>query len=103
MAEDLADEDTRDRGRTTARIARDAAVEQSVATLAYIGITVAVSIAILKRDALWRLWRRLTVRPTPPGEVEAEAALADLRRDLSRIEHAADARPARPRGLYERW
>lgn len=103
MAEDQDQDEGRDRGRSTARIARDAAVEQSVATLAYIGITVAVSVAVLKRDALWRLWRRLTVRPAPPGEVEAEAALADLRRDLSAIEHADGARPGAPRGLYERW
>jgi len=103
MTEDEAQADERGRGRSTARIARDAAVEQSVATLAYIAITVAVSVAVLKRDALWRLWRRVTTRPVPPDEVEAASAVADLRRDLSRIEHAADAAPPRPRGLYEWW
>jgi len=78
-------------------------VEQTAATLAYIGITVLVSVAVLKRDALWRAWRRLTDRPVPPEEAATRAAVADLARDVSRIEHAAEARPAWPRGLYERW
>jgi hypothetical protein len=102
MAEDEAQAEARE-AKSAARIARDAAVEQSVGTLAYIAITVAVSVAVLKRDALWRLWRRITTRPVPPAEVEASAAVADLRRDISRYEHATEARPPGPRGLYERW
>lgn len=95
--------DDRER-RSAARIARDAAVEQTAGTLAYIGITVLVSVAILKRDVLWRAWRRLTVRPVPAEEVATMSAVAELARDVSRIEHAAEARPpAAPRGLYERW
>jgi hypothetical protein len=89
--------------RTAARIARDAAVEQAAATLAYIGITVLVSVAVIKRDALWRLWRRLTTRPTPPETAAATVALAEVRREISRMEHAHEARPARPYGLYEIW
>jgi hypothetical protein len=89
--------------RSAARIARDAAVEQTAATLAYIAITVAVSVAVLKRDALWRLWRRLTVRPTPPEAAAVMVAVSEVRRDISRLEHAAEARPSRPLGLYETW
>jgi len=74
--------------RSTGRVARDAAVEQTVATLAYLGITVAVSVAILKRDYVIRAWMRLRNRPPRADQVAEAAALADLRRDLSRIEHA---------------
>jgi hypothetical protein len=100
----MADETSREREpRSPAQIARDAAVEQTAATLAYIGITVLVSVAILKRDALWRLWRRVTVRPTPPEAAAVMVAMAEVRRDISRMEHEREARPPRPLGLYESW
>jgi hypothetical protein len=73
--------------RSTGRVARDAAVEQTAATLVYLGITVAVSLAVIKRDALGRAWARLRNRPPGPDEVAEAAMLAELRRDLSRIEH----------------
>jgi len=89
--------------KSTARVARDAAVEQTVATLAYLGITVAVSVAILKRDYVIRAWMRLRNRPPKPDEVAEAAAVAELRRDIARIEHAPPVPPPpRVRGLYER-
>jgi hypothetical protein len=50
--------------RSTGRVARDAAVEQTAATLAYFALIAVVSLAVVKRDAL-----------------------ADLRRDISAWEH----------------
>lgn len=73
---------------SAARIARDAAVAQAAGTLAYLGVCVLVSVAILKRDELARLWRRLTARRPDPGEVPPEV-LAEFRREVSRLEHGA--------------
>lgn len=72
---------------SAARIARDAAVAQAAGTLAYLGICVLVSVAILKRDELARLWRRLTARPARE-EIPPEV-LAEFRREVSRLEHGA--------------
>lgn len=72
---------------SAARIARDAAVAQAAGTLAYLGICVLVSVAILKRDELARLWRRLTARPAR-DEISPEV-LAEFRREISRLEHGA--------------
>lgn len=84
-----------------AKIARDAAIEQAVGTLAYIAVALVVSALITKRDALTRLWMRLRHRPTSPEKAREGRLLADLRRDLTLIERDGGPAP-RPRGLYER-
>ena len=73
--------------RSTGRVARDAAVEQTAATLAYFALIAVVSLAVVKRDALGRLWLRLFERTPGPDELAEVAALADLRRDISAWEH----------------
>ena len=80
--------------------AAETAVNEAVSTLVYIGVTLIVSAAILKRDAVTRLFMRLRRRGIPAAEARARRLAAELRRDLSRIEHG-DTPPARPRGLYE--
>jgi hypothetical protein len=81
--------------------AAETAVNEAISTLVYIGITVAVSMAVLKRDAVTRAWTRLTRRAPSPAKVREGRLLAELRRDLALIEHG-DHAPARPpRGLYE--
>lgn len=86
MAESEA-EDQAPGAPSAARIARDAAVAQAAGTLAYLGVCVLVSVAILKRDELARLWRRLTARPAR-DDVPPEV-LAEFRREVSRLEHGA--------------
>lgn len=83
------------------RIARNAAIEQAAGTLAYIAVALAVSVAITKRDALVRLWMRLQHRPVSPEKARESRLIAELRRQLSFIEHDGGP-PVRPRGLYER-
>lgn len=83
-----------------ARLARDAAIQSAVSTLAYIAVSVLVSVAILKRDYLVRWWTRLTTRQVTPDEVRARRLTSELRQDLSRIEHGSSPQPRR-RGLYE--
>ena len=80
--------------------AAEAAVNEAVSTLVYIGVTLVVSAAILKRDAITRLFMRVRRRGIKPAEARARRLVAELRRDITRIEHG-DQPPARPRGLYE--
>ena len=80
--------------------AAEAAVNEAISTLVYIGVTVAVSALILKRDAITRLWMRLRRRGVKPAEARARRLVAELRRDITLIEHGEA--PASPRrGLYE--
>jgi hypothetical protein len=81
--------------------AAETAVNEAISTLVYIGVTIAVSAAILKRDAVTRLWMRLRHRALPAAEARARRLAAELRRDLSRIEHGDQAAARPPRGLYE--
>jgi hypothetical protein len=89
-----------DQEQPRTRTAAEVAVNEAVSTLVYIAVTLAVSAAILKRDAVTRLWRRLRHRPVTPAEARARRLTAELRRDLATIEHGDTPAP-RPRGLYE--
>lgn len=91
------------RAASSADMAREAAINQAVSLVVYIGLILAINAAILKRDAIWRAAQRVKrwYRRDPKRERESRL-LAELRRDISAIEHATDTgfRP-RPRGLYE--
>lgn len=91
-----------DQAQTDAQAARRAAVEQAASTVVYLAVMFGVSYAVLKRDAVTRAWRRLRTRPLPASEAAARRAVAELRRDLSAIEHGGGPAPRRGRGLYER-
>ena len=93
-------ETERDR-ETVAEAARKAAVEQAVTTIVYMAVTIAASWAILNRDVVTRMWTRLRKRPVSPEEARARRLIAELRRDITRIERG-DTPPGRQRGLYER-
>jgi hypothetical protein len=80
--------------------AAEVAMHEAITTLVYIGVSLAVSAAILKRDAVTRLWRRLRHRPLTPEQARLRRLTAELRRDLARIEHG-DTPPPAARGLYE--
>lgn len=90
--------------RTDADVARAAAIEQAVSTLVYIGIAVSLSYLIAKRyqidiaraqaRRMWEQWRH-------PGKAEESRLIAELRRDISRIEHGDAGRAQEYRGLYE--
>lgn len=87
-------------------MAREAAINQAVSLIVYIGLALAINTAIVKRDALWRAWQRAKRWYHYSARDEHEArALAELRRDLSEIEHSFDTRPSKlrrpPRGIYE--
>lgn len=91
---------------SSADMAREAAINQAVSLVVYIGLALAINAAILKRDALWRAWHRVRRWYHYDAAKEREArALAELRRDLSAIEHSFDTRPSKlrraPRGIYE--
>lgn len=70
------------------RVARDAAIASLVSNLVYVGVVVGVSLALSRREWL-RLqatrWQRV-IRREDRRERE-EAAVAQLRRDISRYEH----------------
>jgi hypothetical protein len=88
--------------KSAAQLARDRAIAQTVDTLVYIGLMFAISAAIVKRDAVTRLYMRLRHRPVPPAEQHARYMAAELARDISRIEHDDGPRPRGGPGLYER-
>ena len=91
---------------SSADMAREAAINQAVSLVVYIGLALAINAAIMKRDALWRAWAGVKRWYRYDARREAEArAVAELRRDISQIEHSFDTRPSKlrrgPRGLYE--
>lgn len=90
-----------DEPRSDAQVARQAAIEQAVSTLAYFAVMTAISVAILKRYQLAAVWRRVRHRPVSAEEARARRLTADLRRDLSRIEHGDKPSPCGCGGLYE--
>jgi hypothetical protein len=86
--------------QTDADVARRAAVEQAVSTLTYIAVMLAVSWALLQRDMVRGMWRRLRQPPMSPQAAREARMVAELRRDIAAFEHPAQ--PAkRTRGLYE--
>jgi hypothetical protein len=98
--------DEQQRPPSSADMAREAAINQAVSLVVYIGLALAINAAILKRDAIWRAVARVKrwYRMDPAKEREARA-VAELRRDISAIEHSFDPRPSKlrrpPRGVYE--
>jgi hypothetical protein len=85
----------------SARGARDAAVQSAISTGVYLAIVLGVSIAITRRDTLTRAWMRARALVHPAGDPpHVSAALADLQRDLSDIEHGGGPRPEHHAGLY---
>lgn len=83
--------------------AQAAAVDTIVRELASYAVLFAVSYAVLNRDAVWRLWTRLTRRPVTAAEARARRETASLRRDMSAWEHRGDRAPhVTGGGLYGR-
>lgn len=93
--------------QTTARVARDAAVQSAVSNLVYLAIMIGVTVGITRRDWVTQQWMRVQRwrhRPDPDA-----AALAEVRRDIDRLEYGyghrqPDPAPNKPRrrGLFER-
>lgn len=80
---------------------RAAAADTIVRELASYAVLFAVSWALLNRDAVTRLWIRLTRRPVSPEKAAAMRAVAELQRAVSTWEHDGDRAPAVPAdGLY---
>lgn len=91
-------------GKSSADIVREAALSQAASLLVYIGISVAITVAIAKRDALTRAWMRYKRwARRDPEKIRRSRLLAELRRDISLIEHSDEQPRGRttPRGLYE--
>lgn len=68
------------------RSVRDAAIEQAVTTLVYIGLMLGVSYALAKRDELQRAGARVAAwwREQAPAD---EQRVAEFRRDVSAWDH----------------
>lgn len=78
---------------TAGQVARNAAVKEIVSTGIYLGVMIGFTIAISKRDALARARMRAArvFRPQPPDW--HGALLAELRADVSAIDHDRDWGP----------
>lgn len=83
--------------------ARKAAITQATSTLVYLAIMITLSVAITKRDYLIRMGMRVQglMNHRDIREQRAARLIAELRRDISRIEHADGRFPEHRRGLYE--
>lgn len=95
--------DQEQRPASSADMAREAAINQAVSLVVYIGLALAINAAIMKRDAIWRAVQRVKrwYRRDPARERESRL-LAELRRDISAIDHSTDTGfTQRSRGLYE--
>ena len=78
-----------------------AAVDTAVRELASMAVIALVSYALLNRDAVYRLYRRLSAKRIPPERAYADRQAAELRRQISAYEHAHDRAPRVPGpGLY---
>lgn len=74
--------------RKAAEAARDAAIRSLAANLVSLGLMIGFSLALARRDALARTWAGVRARVRPPGrQWREDAAVAELRADLSRMEH----------------
>ena len=87
------------------KIARDAALQSLVSNAVYLALMLGISLAITKRDTLKRI--RLQVEQLLRQEdrsAKERRALADLRREISRLEHSLprgpETAPDTPGGLY---
>lgn len=85
----------------SARGARDAAIQSAISTGVYLAIVLGLSLAVAKRDIITRAWMRARAIIRPAGDPpHVAAALADLRRDISDIEHGGGPRTEHRDGLY---
>ena len=78
------------RDQRAAKVARDAALQSLVSNLVYLVIMLGVTVAITKRDWIGRQMLRIQRRRSA-REAAAEKAVADLRRELSDLEHGGIA------------
>jgi hypothetical protein len=73
---------------STAKVARDAAVQSFVSNAVYLALMVAAVAALSRRDWLARQAMRARAILTQQRNRQREIqALAELRRDISRMEH----------------
>lgn len=94
----MADDTKRERDTDSPQAA---AVDTIIRELASYAVLFAVSWAVLNRDAVWRMWTRLTRRPVTAAEAYARRMTAELRRDVAAWEHRGDKSPTVPgAGLY---
>lgn len=87
---------------SAAKVARDAALAQLVSLGVYLAVMLGLTVAIAKRDMVTRLGMRARAcwRHDEPASVTK--AIAELRRDISAIEHGGGPDTTRRPGLYER-
>lgn len=75
--------------RPPSRVARDAALQSLVSNAVYLAVMVGFTLAIANRDWIGRQVLRLQQWARARQAAE-DAAVAELRRDISRIEHYQD-------------
>jgi hypothetical protein len=73
-------------GPSSAKVARDAALQSLVSNAVYLAIMLGFTVAIANRDWIGRQVIRLQ-RWTAGRQAAEDAAVAELRADISRIEH----------------
>lgn len=73
-------------GRSTADLARDAALQSLVSNMVYLAVMLGFTLALANRDRLGRLALRLG-RKWSAARAAEERAVAEFRRDLSDYEH----------------
>lgn len=49
----------------------------------YVAISVAISVAFMKRETIWAWCKRLTFRPMPEAEARIEREVAEFRQEMS--------------------
>jgi hypothetical protein len=80
---------------------RDVAIKSAIANIVGLAVQVGIIVAIAKRDSLARLLIRYRWYVLREWRHAHEARLlAELRADLSRIEHHGGGHPRDSRGLY---
>jgi len=96
--------DDRDKEETAAHVARDAAVSQAASFAVYLGMSLLITVAITKRDAITRLWMRAKhLYWTEPRRDRHAREVAEFRRDISDISRGGRGpRTDRTLGIYER-
>jgi len=73
-------------GRSTADLARDAALQSLVSNAVYLAVMLGFTLALANRDRLGRLMLRLG-RKWSAARAAEERAVAEFRRELSDLEH----------------
>lgn len=86
---DQAPDDDRPRA-TNADVAREAFIHSLASNLAFLGLVLAVNVAVAKRDTIILAWRRATARRRHGGiQARIDREVAAFRADLDEITHAA--------------